>query len=275
MISRFFSVPFFNAARETTTWGTTSVGRPICSTISTMAFRTRVWSAGKLVLLLGALVVTYLLFAAVSMRLALRAREVQVPDLTAKTTAEAAAIAAGLGLGIRVDETPRADPDVAAGLVGGQDPVPGSTLRRQRSLRVWLSAGPRASVVPALTGETERGADVRLAQDGFPSPLRSEIRSQKYPPDVIVAQSPAAGSNESQVSLLVNRAEQGASYVMPDLIGVAGDRAAVILRGQGFRVAVVDSVPYGGVPPGIVLRQHPQAGFQIAAGEPISLEVSQ
>ena len=61
---------------------------------------------------------------------------------------------------------------------------------------------------------------------------------------------------------------------MPDLIGVNGDRAADILRDQGFRVAVVGSMPYPGVAAGIVLRQSPQAGFQVAPGEPISLEVS-
>ena len=61
---------------------------------------------------------------------------------------------------------------------------------------------------------------------------------------------------------------------MPDLIGVNGDRAAEILRGRGFRVAVVGSNPYPGVAAGIVLRQSPQGGFQIAPGEPISLEVS-
>ena len=53
---------------------------------------------------------------------------------------------------------------------------------------------------------------------------------------------------------------------MPDLIGVNGDRAADILRARGFRVAVVGSNPYPGVAAGIVLRQSPQAGFQIAPG---------
>ena len=42
---------------------------------------TRVWSAGKLLLLGGALLLTYVLFAAASMRIALRTREVVVPSL--------------------------------------------------------------------------------------------------------------------------------------------------------------------------------------------------
>jgi beta-lactam-binding protein with PASTA domain len=61
---------------------------------------------------------------------------------------------------------------------------------------------------------------------------------------------------------------------MPDLIGTDGERAASLLRGKGFRVAVVGQQPYPGVPAGVVLRQSPQAGFQIGPGDPISLEVS-
>ena len=89
-----------------------------------------------------------------------------------------------------------------------------------------------------------------------------------------LTKSPAPKSNAPRVALLVNRGERGATYVMPDLIGVNGDRAADVLRTHAFRVAVVGDHPYPGVPAGIVLRQNPQAGFQIAPGEPISLEVS-
>ena len=61
---------------------------------SKMAFRTRVWSFGKLLILLAALVGTYGLFAAASMRMALRAREVEVPNLIERTVSEAGAMAA-------------------------------------------------------------------------------------------------------------------------------------------------------------------------------------
>jgi serine/threonine-protein kinase len=239
-----------------------------------MALRTRVWSAGKLVLLGSALAATYVLFAAAAMRVALRAREVQVPDFTNRTANEASAMASTVGLTLKVDDTRRPDPKIGAGRVLAQDPAVGSIARRQRTLKVWLSAGQRALTVPGLIGETERTAQLRLAQDGLTLSDVAEIRSQTFAPDVIVAQTPPAKTAAGHVALLVNRGERGASYVMPDLIGVNGDRAADILRDRGFRVALVGSTPYPGVAAGVVIRQSPQAGFQVGPGEPISLEVS-
>ena len=86
-----------------------------------MALKTRVWGAGKLLLLAGALVATYLVFALASMRLALKTREVQVPDLTNRTANEATALASGMGLAVRVDDTRRSDAKIPAGNVLAQE----------------------------------------------------------------------------------------------------------------------------------------------------------
>jgi serine/threonine-protein kinase len=239
-----------------------------------MPFKTRVWSAGKLLLLGGALLITYAIFAVGAMRIALKTREVEVPDLSKKTVNEASALLGAAGLNLRVEEGRRVNAQVPAGQVMVQDPPAGSRTRRERSIKVWISAGARSTVIPALIGESERTAQLRLQQEGLELIASSEIRSADYPAGAVVAQSPAPKTSATQIALLVNRGESGATFVMPDLIGVNGDRAADVLRVQGFRVAVVGDQPYPGVPAGIVLRQSPQAGFQISPGEPISLEVS-
>jgi beta-lactam-binding protein with PASTA domain len=239
-----------------------------------MALTTRVWSAGKLLILLLALAATYLGFAAGAARLALKAREVKVPDLRGRRLNASSALLTDLGLSLKVDEARRPDAKVPAGHIAIQDPNPGDAVRRGRSVKVWLSGGARVAKVPMLVGETERTATLHLQQDGLALASVSEIRSNDYAPDIVVAQEPSPNGTGTDVSLLVNRGERGATYLMPDLIGVNGDRAAEFLRGRGFRVTVVGRQPYPGVPAGIVLRQSPQAGFQIAPGEPISLEVS-
>jgi beta-lactam-binding protein with PASTA domain len=239
-----------------------------------MPISPRVWSAGKWLALGACLLATYLLFAVTSMRVALRVREVQVPDLRNHTVTEAATTRADQGLVLKVDDAQRLDPKIDAGRIAVQDPAPGVTTRRQRSIRVWLSSGPRVTVIPRLTGESERTAQMRLQEDGLAIVSLAEVRSNDYPASTVIAQEPQPASRGTEVSLLVNRGEQSGTYVMPDLIGVSGNRALDLLRSKGFRVTIVGELPYPGIPPGIVLRQAPSAGFQIAAGDPISLEVS-
>lgn len=63
-----------------------------------MALTTRVWSAGKLLLLAGALLATFFLFFIVSMRLALRSRDVVVPSLVGGTIQQSTATLENYGL---------------------------------------------------------------------------------------------------------------------------------------------------------------------------------
>jgi beta-lactam-binding protein with PASTA domain len=239
-----------------------------------MALTSRVWGAGKVLVLLAALGGTYLLFAFLAVRFTVRSAEVTVPDLTGRTVNEASARLEDLGLMLRVDDARRVDPKVPAGQILQQEPPAGMRVRQQRSVRVWVSEGEAATVVPALVGQGQRAAEVRVAQDGLTVASVAEIRSRDYAPDAVVAQDPAPGTHSATVSLLVNRGLRGVSYVMPDLIGVDGDRAADLLRNRGFRVAVVGTQPYPGVPSGIVIRQTPAGGFQVGPGEAIALEVS-
>jgi len=139
---------------------------------------------------------------------------------------------------------------------------------------VWLSAGPRTTTVPELIGQTERTARLRLQQDGVDLGSVSEFRSPDYPADAVVSQDPPPAAKAPTVSLLLNRGEEATTYVMPDVIGMDGNRVSDALRERGFRVTITGSQPYPGVPPGTVVRQQPQGGFRVAASDAISLEVS-
>lgn len=239
-----------------------------------MPLKKGVWTTGKILLILAGLGVTFVVFAAAAMRVAIRSQEVAVPDVVGLTLNDASARLDALGLGLRVEEGRRPDANVPIDHVMSQDPPASVTARRQRTVKVWVSAGPEAGIVPELVGQPAEIAQSRLQGDTLRLAMLSEIRSSNYPRDAVVAQTPPANSPAEHVSLLINRGERGETYVMPDLIGVNGERGAEIMRGRGFRVAFVAEHPYPGVPPGIVLRQYPPAGFQIAPGEPISLEVS-
>jgi eukaryotic-like serine/threonine-protein kinase len=240
-----------------------------------MQLRNRVRNLGRLLTIAACLVATYLIFAVTAMRVALRVKEVPAPDLVSRTVAEATALIEKDGLALTVDQAGRLDPKIPAGRIAQQDPAPGAITRRQRTIRVWMSQGPRITVIPALTGESERAAQLRLQQDGLSLASLAEVRSGDFPSGTVIAQEPPERARGTEVALLVNRGDESRHYVMPDLIGVAGLRAVDLMRTRGFRVTIVGEIPYPGVPAGTVLRQFPSAGFQIAAGDPVSLEVSQ
>lgn len=239
-----------------------------------MPLGTRVWSAGKILLLAGALAGTFLIFAGIAMRVAVRARQVTVPNLVGQSLANATNLASNLDLQLRVDPVKRPDPKVPAGHVLLQEPTSGSAARRQRSVRVVLSAGAHIALAPSLLGETQRSAEIRVAQDGLTIGAVTEIRSALYPPDVVVAQDPPAKTQTAEIRLLVNRGEDRAAYVMPDLIGLNGDRAADVMRVRGFRVSITAQSTTSAIPPGVVVRQSPAGGYQVHPGDPIALEVS-
>lgn len=239
-----------------------------------MAFGTRVWSAGKLLVLAGALAVTFLVFALLGMRLALRAREVDVPNLVGIPVDAASMAAANLGLALRVDPNARPDANAPAGHVVLQDPAAGSQVRQQRTIRVWVSSGSKSATTPTFVGQSERTARLAIDADGLGAAIVSEFRSPDYPPDAVVAQDPMPGAQAPRISLLVNRGEQAETYVMPDLVGTPATRAAEVLRARGFRVSIVGGQAQPGVQQDTVVRHQPAAGFQVGLSDAISLEVS-
>ena len=213
-----------------------------CNTVVDCAwpFERRVWTLGRLVVIGGALVATFLVFAAVAVRVAVRARDVTVPDLTGASLADAAARLGREQLSLRVDAAQRPSTEVPAGRVLGQDPRPDTSSRRQRigpGLGLGRPAGRRTC--PAWSARPSASARIRLSQEGLDATSVSEIRSEAFAADQVVAQEPPPGQPAAAVRLLVSRGADAAGYVMPDLIGLAGEPAAAILRQQGFRVSFV------------------------------------
>jgi beta-lactam-binding protein with PASTA domain len=234
----------------------------------------RVWKLGQILALVGALGATFLVSFFVSMRMALRAREVSVPSLTGVTVNDATVTLGDMGLTLQVDTNGRADARIPAGRIMQQDPPPGTRARTQRPVRVWISTGPRLKSIPRMVGESERTARIRLDQSDIEIAALTEIRTTAYPPDTIIAQSPEPNAASTRINLLVSRGEAPLAYVMPDVSGANGEDAAEGLRQQGLRVAIVATAAVADVMPGTILRQEPAAGARVTTTDIVSLEVS-
>jgi serine/threonine-protein kinase len=215
------------------------------------------------------------LSAVATMRVVLTSQDVVVPPLVGKRIPEAGAIAARHGLALRL-EGKRTDLRVPAEHIVLQEPQPGSTLKSHRSIRVWLSLGPRRLTVPAVEGESLRTARLSLEQAQVPIGRVVEVDSMVEEGRILV-QYPPAGNAEALgegISLLVSRGPAGAEYLMPDLIGRRADDVLEALGRAGLKVAEMRYRTYPGVAPGIVLRQIPAAGYRVSLRTSVSLDIS-
>jgi serine/threonine-protein kinase len=226
--------------------------------------------------LLGlALLATVAVSAIFTMRSVLSAQQVVVPALIGRRLPEAGFLAGQQSLTLRI-EGKRFDERVPTGRIAAQEPLGRSLLKAHRSVRVWLSAGPRKITVPAIEGTSVRSARLALEQAQVPITRVVEVDDPSEEGTVLVQHPPAgdAGAAAEGASLLVSRGPLRADYLMPDLIGRQADAAIERLRGVGLKVADVRYRTYPGVAPGIVLRQIPPAGHRVSTRGTVSLDIS-
>jgi eukaryotic-like serine/threonine-protein kinase len=222
-----------------------------------------------------ALLATAATSAVLTMRSVLTSQDVVVPALLGRSLGDAFALAAEQSLSVKV-EGKRHDLHVPADRVAAQEPPGRSLLKSHRSVRVWMSLGPRRITVPPVEGTSLRSARLALEQAQVPIGRVVEVEDPTEEGTILV-QHPAAGEAGSAlegVSLLVSRGPRSADYLMPDLIGRQADHVLDRLRAAGLKVSEVRYRTYPGVAPGIVLRQIPAAGHRVSTRGAVSLDIS-
>jgi eukaryotic-like serine/threonine-protein kinase len=202
-------------------------------------------------------------------------RDVVVPSVVSRRVSEAGALGARLGLLVRV-EGRRNDMRIPPGRIVAQEPAPGSTLKARRSIRVWVSLGPKRLDMPAVEGRSVRAARLVLGESQVPIARIVEIDNAAEE-GTVLGQRPPPGEVESAgegVSLLVSRGPLGRDYVMPDLIGHRAEDVIEGLRRAGLKVADIRYRAYPGLAAGVVLRQAPLAGHRVSPRSTVSLDIS-
>ena len=192
-----------------------------------------------------ALLLVMVLAAGITLRLALHAGEVRIPELAGLTVAEAsdAALRGSLDLNI---ENKLYSTTVPAGRILSQAPAAGSRVREGWQVRVVESLGPQQVPIPNVVGAPMHQAtmDLRRDQLDLGTVLHMEAPGQ---PDFVLAQNPPpdAGIDQPRVNLLLSsvESETAAGFVMPSFVGMSftnANRAAIAL---GLRVATIGGMP--------------------------------
>ena len=198
--------------------------------------------------------------------------EVRVPDLANLTMEQAEKMLAPTGLPIsRAGE--RFDPVVARGRIVHQDPAADTPVRGRRRVSVTLSLGEEFNSVPALFGETRRGAELLLERAGLRVGGITRAPSDAVGEGLVVSTDPPAEAvlqRGTPVALLLSTGLGEEVYVMPDLEGREIGRARRQLEALGFKVLS----PPAGPPSGPIVAQDPPAGSRLTHDMSITLHAA-
>ena len=191
------------------------------------------------------LITVAMVSALVTMRVALHAREVEVPNLHGRTPAEARRIAENEGLSAQADRQ-FYSATVPEGRIISQTPGAGSVVRRGWTLRFSTSLGPQRVTIPQVVGQSQRAAGITLEQRGLDISV-SQIDVPGATAGQVLAQDPQANATDvaaPKVNLLVASDAVPQAYVMPSFVGRPLGSVAFAIKDAGFslgKVTMADS----------------------------------
>ncbi len=199
-----------------------------------------------------------------------QAGEVRVPDLSNLTMEQAEKLMTPTGLALsRAGE--RFDTRVARGRIVLQEPAPGTPVRGRARISVTISLGEEFSNVPALFGETRRGAELLLERSGLKVGGITRAPSDAVGEGLVVSTDPPADAvlpHGATVALLLSAGLGEDVFVMPDLAGREITRVRKQFEAQGFKVLS----PPSGPGTGPIVSQDPPPGARLTREMSVTLQ---
>src|SRR5260370_10091370 len=150
-----------------------------------MTFRERIEWLLRMCLLVFVLAATAFLSAVMAMRFAIQGREVDMPNLVGKASANVQALLRARGLQLKVAD--RIYSDLPANTVVRQSPPAGEHMKVSQDAHVVLSLGPQNVTIPELAGGSLRVARIQLLEAGAPIGGITNPWGGKPPPGPSVA----------------------------------------------------------------------------------------
>ena len=203
-------------------------------------------------------------------------KQVQVPDLKAKSVVAALDALAPLNLVLRKDGT-EFDSSVPVGAVLRQIPAAGTVVREGKTIRVIISHGGETVFVPSIVSIPLRNAEMMLRQKQLLLGEVSESYSLRVDKGVVLSQDPKGESN-AEKNALVNVVVSGGApppgiVLMPDFRQKSAAEVKAWADGQKLTPEIAEDA--GSLfPAGTVLNQDPGPDAVISAGTAVRFTVS-
>lgn len=201
---------------------------------------------------------------------------VMVPDLVGKDVVYALETLSGLGLNTKVSDK-RHDAKVPENHVLFQEPEPGREIKKDRDVRIILSAGSKTLLMPDLVGMDLRSARIWLEENNLEQGWISRTYDAQTDKDVVLAQNPAASKvvkRNRRADFLVSMGKSPQFFVMPDFSGLEPDDAILIAQRWGLVVDKVFNANKIGFLKNVVIDQLPKVGSCVKKGDLIDITVN-
>ena len=226
----------------------------------------RGWLPGALLALLGVL----LLVAAAGRYL--NPPEYTLPDLRGLGPREA--LEKVYPMGLKVVFVEASDPEKPRDEIIEQNPSPGTRVKPQHRLELFLNR-PKEAAVPDLGGLPLDEAQSKLADGGF-QPAEIDSSHSQRPAGTVLATTPPAEAPLPQgtpIKVLVSAGPTPRTTILPDLKNLSLEDAKYLLSVAELQVGDVQEIP-SPEPAGTVLAQSPPAGSELTTGSPVTLTVA-
>jgi len=163
-------------------------------------------------------------------------------------------------------------------VVMNQQPEAGARVREGRQISLIVSSGVVIFAMPDLRFETLRNAQLDLSRFKLQLDKTSYVANDNVPRDSVVDQDPpplSSARQGSKVSLTLSKGPPTALKV-PSFVGMSIDDARAQAANDHIHLGQVVWTPFGNEGParGVIVRQNPPAGAQIAPFDVVSLQVS-
>lgn len=142
-------------------------------------------------------------------------------------------------------------------------------------VRTDLLSSGEVIVVPELIGLTEQQAEGALREAGLaPHRLKQRLHNDEQPAGSVFKQDPPALAKVKQGRIKLWISLGKASFVVPDLTGLAVGEIIAALGDQGLRLGKLTKIYRPDLPAGLVVNQEPAAGREFSSAVPVDVIIA-
>ncbi len=203
-------------------------------------------------------------------------KEVNLPDVTQKSDAQAILELRNLGLMIGVIRQ-KYNSFHPEGTVLLQYPVAGTRIKLERAIELTVSLGDQKVKIPDLINLSPRDAELRLQQLNLIKGEEYYNFSDDYPEGIVISQSFESGTEVTKgtiVDITVSFGLESKEFGMPDVQLKTLETASETFSQNRLRIGGIIFSVNDEFLPNTVLFQDPQPGVDVSPGDSVIIIVS-